>query len=185
MSDVDIILYEQVEDGKREALEALYDKYHKLIFSFAYRMVKNKELAEEIVQEVFIKIWTKKGLYQAEKGKFSSWLLTITRNLSIDLIRKQKEVPYELQEEREKVPDGQPLPEDLTIWKEKRAEINQALAELKENQQQIIQLFYFQSCTQVQIATKLDIPLGTVKGRLRLALKHLKDIMVERRKYDE
>lgn len=70
MSDVDIILYEQVEDGQREALEALYDKYHKLIFSFAYRMVKNKELAEEIVQEVFIKIWTKKDYTKQRKANF-------------------------------------------------------------------------------------------------------------------
>lgn len=188
MPENDAVLYENIGQGDKSALEKLYDQYNKLVFSFAYRMTGNKELAEEVVQEVFMKIWVKPGLYDPSKGKFASWLLTVTRNLSIDLMRKQKEVPYELQEEREKLADDEPTPDEILEWKEKKDILKQAIGHLKENQQEMIHLFYFNGYSQQKIADHFGIPLGTVKGRLRLALQHLRralDANGERRDLDE
>jgi RNA polymerase sigma factor (sigma-70 family) len=98
MSDRDVELYDQVQHGDKAALEELYDKYEKLLYSFAFRMTGHRELSEEVVQEVFIKIWTKKRMYDQSKGKFSSWILTIVRNTSIDQMRKRKETSYSPEE---------------------------------------------------------------------------------------
>lgn len=136
-------------------------------------MVKQGAIAEEIVQEVFMKIWTKKGLYKEDKGKLSSWILTVTRNTSIDTMRKKKETTYTL-EERDSLASDQAATEDIVEWKEEGEKLRLAVKTLKNEQQEIIELFYFNGLSQTKIAKKCDIPLGTVKGRIRLALKHLK-----------
>lgn len=173
MSEHDIDLYHRVEQGDKQALETLYNRYEKLLFSFAYRMTGQKELAEEVVQEVFIKIWTKKGMYNQEKGKFSSWLLTIARNTSIDLLRKKRETTYSI-EERDSIHSEDPSIEDMVEWKEKGRDIRRAVRDLNKDQQEIVELFYFKGWAQAKIADHCQIPLGTVKGRIRLALQHLR-----------
>ncbi|WP_188456964.1 RNA polymerase sigma factor [Virgibacillus oceani] len=174
MREHDLDLYRRIEAQDENALELLYDRYEKLLFSFAFRMTNNKFLSEEVVQEVFTKLWTKKGMYDESKGKFSSWLLTITRNTSIDLLRKKKETPYEL-EERDALLDERPSTEEVVEWKESSERICTAVKELTSEQQEIIELFYFKGMSQSKIATTCNIPLGTVKGRVRLALKHLRE----------
>ncbi|RCW76882.1 RNA polymerase sigma factor [Saliterribacillus persicus] len=176
MSSHDLELYSQIQAGDQRALEQLYDRYEKLVYSFAYRMVKQEALAEEIVQEVFMKIWTKKGVYQEKKGKLSSWILTITRNTSIDIIRKNKITTHTF-EEWDSLKSDQTETEDIVLWKEKKEKLKIAVRELSEDQQQIVQLFYFKGFSQQKIANTCSIPLGTVKGRIRLALKHLKETM--------
>jgi RNA polymerase sigma-70 factor (ECF subfamily) len=169
----DAELYERVLNGDQHALEMLYDKYEKLLYSFSYRMTRHKESAEEVVQEVFVKVWKGQGNFDVDKGKFSSWLLTIARNASIDLMRKRKEPAYEL-EERDSLTSSDPSTEDLVEWKERGAELRKAISMLKEEQQRIIESFYFKGNTQRKIAEELNLPLGTVKGRIRLALRHLR-----------
>ncbi|MFC0524484.1 RNA polymerase sigma factor [Pontibacillus salicampi] len=173
MSERDIELYEKVTKQDKQALEQLYDRYEKLLFSFAYRMTNRRDLAEEIVQDVFLKLWTKPGLYDSSKGKFSSWLLTITRNKSIDEMRKKNENTYEM-DERDSLHEDQPSIDDQVIWKEEGENLKEAIHTLGTEQQEIIELFYFKGFSQAKIADKVQIPLGTVKGRLRMALKHLR-----------
>jgi RNA polymerase sigma factor (sigma-70 family) len=84
----DYELYQKVQEENKEALEMLYDRYEKLLFSFSYKMLKQKDFAEEAVQDVFMKLWRKKGIYTEEKGKFSSWILTVTRNACIETAKK-------------------------------------------------------------------------------------------------
>lgn len=165
-------LYTRVQRGDRQALEQLYDKYEKILYSFSYRMTSHKESAEEVVQEVFIKIWKGQGNFNASKGKFSSWVLTIARNTSIDLMRKRKEPAYEL-EERDALQNDDPSTEDLVEWKEQGSELRSAITSLAAEQQEMIESFYFKGATQREIAEQFDLPLGTVKGRIRLALRHL------------
>ncbi|HET7579576.1 MAG TPA: sigma-70 family RNA polymerase sigma factor [Bacillales bacterium] len=169
----DAELYERVQSGDQQALELLYDKYEKILYSFSYRMTRHKESAEEVVQEVFVKVWKGQGNYDSSKGKFSSWLLTIARNASIDFMRKRREPAYEF-EERDSLASSEPSIEDLVEWKERGTEIRSAISTLTEEQQQVIEAFYFKGSTQQIIAEQFDIPLGTVKGRIRLALKHLR-----------
>jgi RNA polymerase sigma factor (sigma-70 family) len=173
MGEHDVELYQQVQQGDKQALEALYDRYEKLLYSFSYRVTGQKELSEEVVQEVFIKLWTKKGIYDKSKGKFSSWLLTVARNTSIDMIRKRKESTYTM-EERDSIHSNTPSTEDLVEWKEEGTYLRQAVSLLGEDQQKMIDLFYFKGLSQQKIADSCQIPLGTVKGRLRLALQHLR-----------
>jgi RNA polymerase sigma factor (sigma-70 family) len=173
MSDLEVELYRRIQNNDKQALEQLYDRYEKLLFSFSYRMTGQKELAEEVVQEVFIKIWTKKGTYNEKKGKFSSWLLTIARNTSIDMLRKRKETSYSF-EERDSLISDDPSTEDVVEWKEEGTCIRKAISALGKEQREIVELFYFQGLSQQNIADSCQIPLGTVKGRIRLALQHIR-----------
>ncbi|WP_100012797.1 RNA polymerase sigma factor [Lentibacillus sediminis] len=176
----DVDLFQRVQSQDEDALEQLYDRYEKLLFSFSFKMTNNKFLAEEAVQDVFTKIWSKQRNFDEGKGKFSSWLLTVTRNTCIDLLRKKKDTPYEL-EERDSLNETEPTPEEELEWKERGEEVRMAVGELSQEQQEIIELFYFKGMSQSSIAEKQDIPLGTVKGRLRLSLKHLKGILKEKK----
>lgn len=177
MRKQDVELFHRVQAKDEDALEQLYDRYEKLLFSFSYRMTNNKFLAEEAVQDVFTKIWSKQRDFDEGRGKFSSWLLTVTRNTCIDLLRKKKDTSsYEL-EERDALHTQEPTPEETVEWKERGDEVREAIKQLKEEQQEIIELFYFKSMSQTTIAKTCNIPLGTVKGRVRLALKHLKEIL--------
>ncbi|MQR97443.1 RNA polymerase sigma factor [Fictibacillus phosphorivorans] len=175
----DYELYLKVQEENKEALEMLYDRYEKLLFSFSFKMLRQKELAEEAVQDVFMKLWRKKGLYSEDKGKFSSWLLTVTRNACIDLIRKQQKNEVEILEKDIDYERTESVEETVT-WNEERESLKEAVSSLTEEQQDIVEMFYFKGYSQSDIAEQKNIPLGTVKGRIRLALKHLKKIYQER-----
>lgn len=174
MSNRDFELYQKMIDGDKQSLEAIYDKYEKLLYSFVIKLSSDQSLAEEVLQEVFIKLWTHKAKYDETKGKFSSWIVTITRYTAIDIIRAKKNENVSLEEETDMPEQQGDSVEDLVEWKEKSSEVRKAIDELSEDQRKIVHLFYFQGCSQSKIAEECDLPLGTVKGRLRLALKHLK-----------
>lgn len=177
MAYTDEELYRRVLAKDQEALEMLYDKYERLIYSFAYRMVQDSQRAEDVVQDVFSRLWREHAAFDATKGKFSSWLLTMTRNRCLDILRKvtkQQEVGL-LEKDTQQATDAiGDLPEQAAEWKEKSERVREALSYLKEDQRKIVELFYFQGYSQDRISRDLDIPLGTVKGRIRLALQHLR-----------
>lgn len=174
-TQTDVNLYDQLRKQNQSALETIYDRYEKLLYSFAFRMTKNTGLAEDIVQEVFIKLWHGKGEYDKSKGKFSSWLLTVTRYTAIDHIRKNKqEDAFEL-DERDALQSDGPSVEEEVSWKEEKETIRRSISILSAEQQEMIEMFYFKGYSQKQISESCEIPLGTVKGRIRLALKHLKN----------
>ncbi|ARI78922.1 RNA polymerase sigma factor [Halobacillus mangrovi] len=174
MSNRDHELYLRLFDGDKQALELLYDKYEKLLYSFVIKLSGDQTLAEEVLQEVFIKIWTHKATYDESKGKFSSWIVTITRYTAIDLIRKYKKHNVALKEETDVPEEETETTEDIVEWKEQGEQIRIAVKYLSEEQKQMVDLFYFKGLSQREIAEQTSIPLGTVKGRIRLALKHLK-----------
>lgn len=177
----DLKLYERLRSGNKEALESLYDKYESLLYSFSYKMVQDPQASEEIVQEVMIKVWKGTGSYSAESGKFSSWILTVTRNTAIDYIRKQQKVRTEEIHQEVELRDRRTPVEELVEWEEQGDQLREAMRTLKDDQQVIIDLFYFKGYSQRKISEKVDIPLGTVKGRIRLALKHLKSQLYQER----
>ncbi|MBN8208106.1 sigma-70 family RNA polymerase sigma factor [Bacillus sp. NTK071] len=178
LNDAD--LYRKVQAKDKEALSLLYDRYEKLLYSFSYRIVKDGGLAEEVMQEVFIKLWKGKALYSDDKGKFSSWLLTMTRHTAIDVLRKQPTEPNFELDERDSLRSDENSVEDQVVWKERGQVLRTAVSKLKEEQQKIIEMFYFKGMTHKKISEEFDLPLGTVKGRIRLALKHLKTSLGEK-----
>lgn len=174
----DAILYEEILKKDRSALEKLYNRYEKILFSFAMRITKDEKLAEEVLQDVFMKVWNDSGTYDKSKGKFSSWILTVTRNKAIDRLRKEKkQVTVELLESDALQADGGKSVEETAEWNEKRQEIHKAVSTLSSEQRHMIEQFYFKGQSQQKISETFKLPLGTVKGRIRLALKHLRNAM--------
>lgn len=170
----DLELYERVRQKDKEALEILYDRYERILYAFVLQLTKNRDLAEEAMQEVFIKLWRGGGIYDESKGKFRSWLFTMSRHVAIDLIRKRKPDLQLDESYAEAIPSESPSVETEVEWQEERAQIETAMATLPAEQQQVVRLMYFQGLSQQKIADACGIPLGTVKGRIRLALRQLR-----------
>ncbi|CAM3876756.1 RNA polymerase sigma factor [Alkalicoccus chagannorensis] len=178
----DVQLYERLRAKDQAAMEMIYDKYSRLLFSFAYKVVHSSDAAEEVVQEVLIKLWKGNGVYSPDKGKFSTWLLSITRNTAIDYLRRQKKHTDEVIHQEVEHADTQPGTEELVEWKQQSERVREAMRVLKDEQRLIIDLFYFKGYSQKMIAEQVDLPIGTVKGRIRLALNHLKQELYEERR---
>ena len=168
-------LYHEMRSGDELALEALYEKYERLLFSFAHRFMNNDRLSEEVIQEVWMKIWNGRVDFNTDKGKFSSWILTITRNAALDCLRREKRQPTIEVEERDGGFD-EPV-ERTVIERETASEVRDAVSELKPDQQELIELVYFKGLTQQQISDQLNLPLGTVKTRIRSAIQSLRKII--------
>ena len=168
-------LYHQMRSGDEQALEVLYDKYERLLFSFAHRFTNNDRLSEEVIQEVWMKIWNGRVDFNTDKGKFSSWILTITRNAALDCLRREKRQPTIEVEERD---GGYDEPVERTVMQRETAtEVHDAVNELKPDQQELIELVYFKGLTQQQISDQLNLPLGTVKTRIRSAIQALRKLL--------
>ncbi|ASI36361.1 MULTISPECIES: sigma-70 family RNA polymerase sigma factor [Exiguobacterium] len=168
-------LYHQMRGGDEQALETLYDKYERLLFSFAHRFTNNDRLSEEVIQEVWMKIWNGRVDFNTEKGKFSSWVLTITRNAALDCLRREKRQPTIEIEERDGGFD-EPV-ERTVVERETASEVREAVQALKPEQQELIELVYFKGLTQQQISDQLELPLGTVKTRIRSAIQALRKLL--------
>lgn len=163
---------------ERQALEQLYDRYVKLVYSFAYRSTQNEEAAKEIVQLVFTRLWTTEKGYDETKGEFVNWLLTITRNLTIDRARRERRhgTNVHWKEERwQRLSDnGSEHPEQVVERRSLRREIEQAYAVLSDSQIRLLRLLYWEGYTLSEIADLCNEPLGTVKSRLHQTLKLLR-----------
>jgi RNA polymerase sigma-70 factor (ECF subfamily) len=158
------------------ALEDLYDRYGTFVFSLAYQLVGNRESAEEIVQESFLTVWRYAGRYQAGLSPVRPWLMRMVRQRSIDHLRGRAARPLL----GAPLSDDQPSPCD--VWQDVsqgmlQEEVHAAVSCLPPEQRAAIELAYFSGCTHAEIAEQLDVPLGTVKGRLRLGLKKLQALL--------
>jgi RNA polymerase sigma-70 factor (ECF subfamily) len=165
-------LMQLVRRGHAAAFEVVYDRHADAAFSLAYRMCGQRALAEDVVQEGFLALWRSGARYDRDRGSVRTWVLGIIRNRAIDALRRRAvrdrgRVSDEGIEERMPAPDRT----DLEVARRDEArEIRDALAELPEEQSRVIELAYYGGLTHVQIASMLDIPVGTIKGRMRLGL---------------
>jgi RNA polymerase sigma-70 factor (ECF subfamily) len=166
--------------GDADALASLYDRYSRVVYSFAMRMLGDPGLAEELTQEVFLRIWRQGGQYQQSRGALLTWILSITHNMAIDEIRRQNRRP-KLQEPGEDdfamtaIADHQADVEQLAWLGALRGLVREALGEIPAAQREVVELAYFAGLTQREIAARLDEPLGTIKTRMRLALLKLRE----------
>ncbi|MCY1039232.1 sigma-70 family RNA polymerase sigma factor [Staphylococcus nepalensis] len=161
-----------VEKRDSKCLEILYDRYESVLFNLAYKITQDKQSSEEILQDIFMKIWHQKANFKPERGKLSTWLITLCRNGAIDIVRKRKVVESQFDETFQGIQTSS-LPEYDLLDKECSEEIQKMLSYLNKDQQKIISLFYYKGLSQQEIADKLKMPLGTVKSRLRLSIQHL------------
>ena len=162
------------------ALEELYDRYVRLLFSVALHMVGNRSASEEIVLDVFTRIWENAGGYRQERSQATTWMTSITRYRAIDYLRRQGARPEHNSVSWEVLlwePVSTSNPERETGLALRRQRIRSCLTQLPEEQRQVILLAYFRGLTQREIADQLELPLGTVKTRIRLGLKKLRFLL--------
>lgn len=173
-TDEDLI--RAIVQQRSEALGALYDRYGGLALALATRILNDRGQAEDVVQEAFLTVWRQASTFQEGRGALRAWLLSIVHHRAIDVVRRRNSAPSEpFDVLKHDVASGD-------MWSDvyaglTQAEIRDALQQLPAEQHQAIELAYFGGLTQQEIAVRLNAPLGTVKGRMRLAMRKLQTLL--------
>lgn len=171
----DAELIDLVNQKHRPALEEIYERYIKLVYSFVYKFSSgDEEMAKEIVQLVFLKLWTTKSSYDPSKGKFVNWFLTIVRNVCVDYIRKEQKHAYSTRKSDLDRTTAIVDPENKIEETMLENEITIAKSRLSDPQKRLIHLLYWQGYSLTEIAYMENAPIGTIKSRLHQSLKQLK-----------
>jgi RNA polymerase sigma-70 factor, ECF subfamily len=173
--EADAAAVARVADGDYEALHDLYRRYGRIVFGLTYRLTKDAQLAEEATQDTFSTLWRRAGSYDPERAKVTTWLFVIARNRAIELVRSRMRFPEP--HESVEVAGEADDPADLLLLADDAERIARAMAELPESQLQAIRLAYFDGLSHGEIAARLDLPLGTVKSRIRLGLDRLRALL--------
>ena len=169
-----------VQSGNARAFELLYDRHGGAAFSLAYRMVGNRVTAEDISQEAFLSIWRSKMRYKQELGSVRTWVLGIVHHRAIDALRRnlvhdRRRTEVEGIEERF---EAKELTEVEAVRRLEAKSVRSALDSLPDDQCRVIELAYFGGFSHSQIAETLEMPIGTVKGRMRLGLEKMRRALV-------
>ncbi|MEM1240965.1 MAG: sigma-70 family RNA polymerase sigma factor [Cyanobacteria bacterium P01_H01_bin.26] len=177
VADADLLA--SLRAGQMEALRTLYQRYGRLVYTLAHRILHSDEEAEEITQDVFLTLWHK-DTYQSDRGSLSRYLVVLTRSRAIDRLRSQTSHRRRLHKWHLLMADVSPTPLDFATLSERGEQIRQALASLSEKERQVIEIAYYEGLSQSEIAQHLGIPLGTVKSRSRQALRKLRQALQAR-----
>ncbi len=174
-------LIDRVASAEKDALETLYSRYSSSVFSLAMFMLKQEALAEEVTQDIFLNIWTKASSYKADRGEPRAWIMSVAHHRIVDVIRSRRRTQNITDpgayEKLELLPSSHISTEDEVERRIERDYIRKALDTLPPEQKQVILLAYFQGYSQSEMAKILDQPLGTVKTRVRLAMKKLRTVL--------
>jgi RNA polymerase sigma-70 factor, ECF subfamily len=174
LADEDLISL--VEEGDAQAFAVLYDRHGRAAYSLAYRMMGERQAAEDLTQEAFLKAWRSAASYRAERASVRTWILSIVHNRGIDLLRSLGSRRRMQDKIEASAPTSQPSEAFAESWgNAQRERVREGLGTLPQEQLKILELSYFSGYTHVEIADLLDLPLGTVKGRMRLGLKKMKE----------
>jgi len=177
----DEALLDAIAGGAAWAMESLYQRYSRILYSLAYRMIADHQVAEDLLQDAFIAVWKRSTSYSPQLGAARSWLISILHHRAIDYLRKVRrrsniqEAPLEEIEFEETIafPD---------VWDEawrnvKSSQVRAALLQIVPEQRLVIELAYFQGWTHMEIAEGTQTPLGTIKARMRLGILRLKHVL--------
>jgi RNA polymerase sigma-70 factor (ECF subfamily) len=166
----DAALLGRIAEGDLESFQAFYGRYAGRVLAYARQLGRNRDAAEDVVQEVFVAVWQRAASYRPDRGDIAGWLYTITRNKMVDLWRRAGD-PLELAEIDERRLAEAEEPGDL------RLSVRQALTRVAPDQRRAIEMAYFGGLTYEETARRLDLPLGTLKSRIRSGLKSLKSLL--------
>lgn len=161
----------------KQAFELFYDRFERRAFSLAYRITGERSMAEDVVQEGFLSIWKNASRYDAERGSAGAWALGIVRNRAIDVLRSRASKTPDLGNDDDAALENRESAlrtEEQAIQRETGREIRSHLSELPENQSKVIGLAFYGGFSQTEISDLLELPLGTVKGRMRLGMEKLR-----------
>jgi len=175
-------LVHTLADGDADALGVLWDRHVRPVYSLALRMLRDRGWAEEVAQDVFVRLWSNPRKYDAARGDLRRWLLTVTHHAAVDGLRSRRGTAVVRDagpEGLEFVSHGGEDPAD-SAWKSLRAEsVRAAILDLPSAQREVMELVYFDGLTQAEAAERTGQPLGTVKSRLRMGLRKLRDSLSE------
>jgi RNA polymerase sigma-70 factor (ECF subfamily) len=182
LSDAELV--EKIASGATEALDVLYERYSRVVLSFAFRILGDRASAEELLQEVFLRTWRQAGNFSQSKGTFVTWLLSITHNMAIDEIRKRNRRPKRSNSDDPllmlaNMRDTDTPVDERAVLSSLRGDIGKALEELPVPQRTAIEMAYFEGLTQREIAEQVGEPLGTIKTRMRLGMRKLRELLSE------
>jgi RNA polymerase sigma factor (sigma-70 family) len=171
-----------IANGDEQALGAFYDATVSRVYGLALRIVRRREAAEEIVEDVYLQVWQQAGRYDVTRGKPLTWLLTICRSRALDYLRRDDEAithpePETLVTERA---DERADPQDLLLTLERNSQLYAILEQLIPVQRQLLALAFFRGMTHQEIAEHTQLPLGTVKSHVRKALDKMRELLGER-----
>jgi RNA polymerase sigma-70 factor, ECF subfamily len=174
LADEDLISL--LVEGDARAFATLYDRHGRAAYSLAYRMMGEKQAAEDLVQDALLKVWRGAESYRTERGSVRTWILSIVHNRGIDQLRSLASRRRTQDRVEASAPTSQPSEAFAETWRNsQREQVREALSTLPPEQVKILELAYFSGYTHVEIAELLDLPLGTVKGRMRLGLRKIRD----------
>jgi len=174
LADEDLISMVGGEDP--DAFAALYDRHSRAAFSLGYRIMGQRQTAEDLVQEVFLKVWRSANSYRAGRGSVRTWILSIVHHRGIDQLRATASRQRTKDRFEASAEKSQPSEAFAETWRNsQRDQVQEALKTLPEEQLKILELAYFSGYTHVEISKLMNLPLGTVKGRMRLGLKKMRD----------
>lgn len=180
--DQDATLIAMLVSGEVQALDVLYRRYARPVFSLALRIVGNEADAEEVMQDVLERVWRRAPTFDPQRGRFGSWLLGMTHHVAIDALRKRQRRPQAIDTEAAEqvmtlTADPRVDVAETVIQNEQAHRIRQALQALPEAQQQAIDLAFFKGLSHLEIAAATGDPLGTVKTRIRRGMERLKAVL--------
>ncbi|MEM8777482.1 MAG: sigma-70 family RNA polymerase sigma factor [Cyanobacteria bacterium P01_G01_bin.49] len=178
LSPTDTELFHALKAGQSSALALLYDRYGKLVYGLALHILKNSQDAEDLTQEVFLALWHR-DIYNPDRGSLSSFFITMTRSRAIDKLRSRGSSLKFLSRWRRSMPANlyPNTPLEQVSSAERSQQVKNALAQLSDNQRQVLEMNYYEGLSQVEISQQLKIPLGTVKTRSRLGLLKLRQTL--------
>jgi len=162
------------------ALAQLYDRYGRVAYGLALRIVRDQALAEDAVQEAFLTVWRRAGSFRPERAKPSTWILTLVHRRAVDVVRREERRRAQPLLEGQEEPDERALPADEEIaLTDRRRLVQEALRQLPDEQREALELAYYGGLTQSELAERLSVPLGTIKSRMFTGLRRLRDLLAE------
>jgi RNA polymerase sigma-70 factor (ECF subfamily) len=168
-----VSLMHLVQGGDEAAFAALYDELAAAVFGTVRRVLRDPAMSEEVTQEVFVELWRTSARFDPERASVSTWAITMARRRAVDRVRREQSQRDRIERsatQRQAVPDA---PDDAVVASIESERVNRAVAELPEEQRIVIEMAFLDGHSHGEIAERLDLPLGTVKGRVRLGLKEL------------
>ncbi|MCB0726577.1 MAG: sigma-70 family RNA polymerase sigma factor [Ignavibacteria bacterium] len=176
----DLLLIKRISQKDETAFSQFYDIHHRYIYTIIFNILRDQAESEDLLQEIFIQIWNKVDSYDETLGNPLAWITRMTRNKSIDRLRSKGYKKRSAEIDMDKFFDlsGEPGADDPDagiILSQEQSEVSKAIKSLKQNQRELIVLSYFRGFSQSELAEHFDIPLGTVKTRMRAAMMILRD----------
>ena len=162
--------------GDAGAFAALYGRHCRAACSLSYRMTGAKQAAEDLAQDAFLKVWRSAGTYRAHRGSVRTWILTIVHNRGVDRFRSSARRRRTREKALALAPGSQPSEAFSEAWSNhQRDRLREALRDIPREQREVLSLVHFSGLTKVEVSERLGLPVGTVKGRVRLGLRKLRD----------